>query len=296
METRKRWVLVTLVCCLTLWAQAAVATSLTTKTATISDITIKYRIPCDDGINTLDLGDIAITLADAGASSRMDARFTVDAGARGKLVWNCMELHWLQTIWHDDCPAKIAGKDPVLPIIDSPKGGWDYMYNDGAARTNPNMSIPNYGWFIDDQPWYYNSTGEAAKYDKGKTYDITDVPGDCIDPNWTGFSTYLMATTSDECPMAMPDCLKKNEMLLLAGFDWTTSSADIEITDTFKAPSPFDVSQITTALGNGGFSGWTVYDDKVICCEIPEPMTIIGLFLGVSWVRIYIRKRVKAAA
>jgi hypothetical protein len=294
MNTHKRLgLLVALVCCLVLWPQVAGGNSLTTKTDTISDVSVKYRIPCDDGINALNLGDIAITLADAGPSSRMDAGLTVNAGAQGDLIWNCLELHWLQTIWHDDCPAKISGKDPVLPIIDPPKGGWDYMYKDGAARKDPNMTIPNFGWFIDDQPWYYNSTGEAAKSDKGKTYDITDMPGDCIDPNWTGFSSYLMATVSWECPNALPDCLKKNEMLLLAGFDWTTSSADIDITDTFKAPSPFDVTDITTALSNAGFSGWTVYDDKVICCYIPEPMTIFGLFLGISWVGAYVRKRVK---
>jgi len=294
MNTHKRLgILVALVCCLVLCPQVAGGNSLTTKTATISDVTVKYRIPCEDGINTLNLGDIAITLADEATASRLDATFTVDAEDQTNLIWNCMELHWLQLVWHLDPPAPTwgNGKQPTIPIIDPPSGGWDYQLPLGD----------------DKLPWYFNSTEEAGRYDsdndgtveptdkrvttKRKEYNLWDEPADRIDPNWVGFSSYLMATVSWECPNALPDCLDKNEMLLLAGFDWTTSSTDIAISDTFKAPSPFDVSQITTALGNAGFAGWTVYDDKVICCYVPEPMTFIGFFLGVSWVRVYIRKR-----
>ncbi len=252
---------------------SSVTADLVKKTASIDDVSITYKIPCTASPAQLNLGDLTITLEDNGGSSCMNAQFSVDVNARGNTIWSCMELHWLQTIWHDDCPAKISGKNPTLPIIDPPKDGWDYMYNDGAGRTNPNLTIPNYGWFIDDKPWYYNSTGEAAKYVKGQTYSINDCPGDCTAPGWTGFSTYLMAVATQTCPNQPPECLGSGEMLLLCGFDWTVSATDISISDTFTAPSPFDVTDITTSLGNASFEGWTVRDSDMICC-IPEPTTM----------------------
>ncbi len=270
--------------------QTAQAT-LITKTASINDIMIDYRYPsCCSPAKQINLGDMAISLEDKGGSSQMDATFTVDAaisGAGG--IWDCMDLHWLQTIWYDDCPAKIGGKEPTLPIIDPPNGGWDYMYNDGANRKNPNLNIPNYGWFIDNDPWYYNSTGEAAQFKTGVSYKINDCPTDCPAPGWTSFSTYLMAISDTICDISNLDCLKSNEMLLLAGFDWTISATDIAITDTFRAPSPFDVKDITKALSNASFSGWTVVDNKDICC-IPEPGTYILLLIGMG-VLIYSRLR-----
>jgi len=264
---------------------------LITKTALIDDIMIDFRYPsCCSPAKQINLGDMAISLKDKDGSSQMDATFTVDAAISGSGgIWDCMELHWLQTIWYDDCPAKIGGKEPTLPIVDPPKDGWDYMYNDGANRQNPNLNIPNFGWFIDGDPWYYNSTGEATQFNEGLSYKINDCPGDCPAPGWTGFSTYLMALSDTICDTPNPDCLKSKEMLLLAGFDWTISAIDIAITDTFRAPSPFDVQDITNALSNASFSGWTVVDDKDICC-IPEPGTFILVLTGIGAL-VYGRRR-----
>ena len=269
--------------------QTALA-SLSTKTAKIEDITIKFRRYCDAAIKQVNLGDIdPITLEDAGTSSLMNTQFTVSAEAKASEICNCMELHWLQTIWYDACPAKYKGAKLVypddFPVIDPPNGGWDYMYP-GGDRTKPPK--PEYSIFIDNEPWYFNDEAQTTRYDSngdGKIdnkddfltipcdkYHTHDQPGDCSNGGMTGFSTYLVATATQTCPL--PDCLQPKEILLLAGFDWTTSLADIEITDTFKAPSPFDVQDITNALGHAGFTGWTVVDDKAICC-IPEPASFI---------------------
>lgn len=277
--------------CIALASLALVATSLdqrvvadlTDKSATINDVMINYKPDCGDPVQSINLGDISISLKDSGTSSRMDATFTVDdaidaTGPGGSPIWGCMELHWLQTIWTDACPAQLSGAAATLPIIDPPKGGWDYMYTDGAARTMPNNAIPNFGWFIDDDPWYYNSVGEAANNVDAETYKITDVPADCPGTGVTGFSTYLVAEADSMCSDV--DCLKAGEILLLAGFDWTISSASVDITSTFKAPSPFDVTDITTSLTNANFSGWTVYDNKSVCCPEPASAAMALLLLA----------------
>ena len=74
--------------------------SLVTKNDTIDDIMLRYRIPCDGSVSTINLGDVAISLADAGAYTNMSATLTIDASAQNHCLFSCMELHWLQTIWH----------------------------------------------------------------------------------------------------------------------------------------------------------------------------------------------------
>lgn len=252
---------------------------LTTKTATINDITIGYKIPCTDPPRQLNLGDVSITLADAGAFSDMSATLTIDAAAQSGAIWNCMQLHWLQTIWH------LPGTPPVtymtnaasIPIIDPPSGGWDYMYA-GPGRTNPK---PEYSVFFDNQPWYYNAAGEALHNTAQMSYNIEDGPADRADPEYVGFSTYLVAVSTATCTDTQPpECLKAGEMLVLGSFDWTTSDAHLFILGTLNGATAGDLAEINVALGNGGFSGWTAFSDKLICC-IPEPGTLTLLVLGV---------------
>ncbi len=259
---------------------------LITKTASITDISIAIRTLPNGPNQILDLGDMSISLEDHGAASDMKAKFTVNPTfANPSLdLWRDVKLHWLQLIWHDDAPAMYKGVAPSFPVTDPPSGGWDYMYLDDGARTKPNNAIPNFGWFIDNQPWYYNSIGEVANFTIGKQYSIEDIPGDTAAPGFTGFTTYLVAVDPKGC--GAPGCLGPSDILMLAGFDWTANSTDIALTGTFKAPSPFDVGDIGSSLANGFFSGWNVTDSKAAL--IPEPSTLVLLLTGMLllfWVR-----------
>jgi hypothetical protein len=248
----------------------------------INDITVDVRDPCKAAPMAVNLGDLSIDLTYDAANdeANMTATFTVDEAVDGmdSKIWDWLDLHFLQTIWHDNDPNRptVAGVKPNLPVVDPPKGGWDYMYLDGAARTMPNNAIPNYGWFIDDDPWYYNDTGEDAEFEECEVYSIGDVPaiGNGVQ---VGFSTYLVGEVENViCDESY--CLQEGEILLLAGFDWFVdgTAETATVTDTFRAPSPFDVADINTSLANGGFSGWTAVDDKDICC--PEPGSLVLVF------------------
>ncbi|MBN2024726.1 MAG: hypothetical protein JW809_18250 [Pirellulales bacterium] len=281
---------------------------------TLDDVTIKYKIPCEAALKQFNLGDIRITTHNKGADELdndkdgtvdeadekdfwMDAVFSVDANAEKSCIWNCMKLHWVQTIWHDDAPAKYGGVDPTLPIIDPPSGGWDYQNDndrdgmdndrdgtvdeadeatDADSRDNDGDGVvdePNESG-DDNQPWYWNAAEEIVYNTLHKEYRFNDNPFDTVAPGFTGFSTYLVAVATATCPLQLAECLDLDEILVLAGFDWTINTAEIKVTDTFKAPSPFDVADITAALANAGLTGWTVRDGKAICC-IPEPSTFV---------------------
>jgi hypothetical protein len=256
-----------------LFAQAA--QPLRAAVTPINDIMIDVRDPCMAPPMAVNLGDLSIDLTYDAANdeANMTATFTVDENVDGtdSKIWDWIEVHFLQTIWLDNDPNRptIGGVKPNLPVVDPPKGGWDYMYNDGAARTMPNLNIPNYGWFIDDDPWYYNETGEDAEFTETEEYSINDVPsiGNGVQ---VGFSTYL-AVEPERVICTHEFCLQEGEILILAGFDWLVdgTAETATVTDTFYAPSPFDVADITRALANGNFTGWTVVDNKDICC--PEP-------------------------
>jgi hypothetical protein len=252
----------------------------------INDIMIDVRDPCMAPPMAVNLGDLSIDLNynAMDSTAEMTATFTVDDAVDGmdSTLWHWLDLHFLQTIWLDSDPNRpeIAGVKPNLPVVDPPKGGWDYMYLDGAMRMMPDDAGPNFGYFIDDEPWYYNETGEDAEFEECEEYVINDVPsiGNGVS---VGFSTYLAAEAKNTfCDEGY--CLQAGQILILAGFDWLVNGTaqTATVTDTFYTPSPFDVADITAALTNGGFSGWTVVDDKDICC--PEPGSLLLVLIGVG--------------
>jgi hypothetical protein len=257
-------------------AQPALAAPVVTN---INDIMIDVRDPCKAPPVAVNLGDLSITTDYIGTQGAMTAKFTVDDAVDGmdSTIWDWIEVHFLQTIWLDNDPNRptVGGVQPNLPVVDPPKGGWDYMFTDGAARTMPK---PEYAEFIDDDPWYWNELGEDNRFIECEEYNIVDFPtvGNGVQ---VGFSTYL--AVEPERTICNEDyCLQEGEILILAGFDWLVdgTAKTTTVTDTFYAPSPFDVADITTALANGGFSGWTVVDDKDICC--PEPGALALVLVG----------------
>jgi hypothetical protein len=257
-------------------------------------VSINYEPNCPGPVQNLNLGTITATVVDgtgAGGngtpvgSSRMDATMTINNPAvLNSGIFECMNLHWVQEIYYDDCPVTYMGVAPPVgaySIIDPPNGGWDYMYNDGAARTQPNLAIPNYGWFIDNKPWYYNDVGERANTTYYQSYSITDVPTDCPANGITRFDTFLVAESHCACP-GDPNSLAPGQFLLLAGFAWTIQNGNSYINSLQLIPQQANADDINTALTNGGFAGYTAVVNKTITCCTPEPSSIVVLVVALG--------------
>ncbi len=210
---------------------------------------------CDiniQGVST-DIGDISVTLNTVGGQNVMSATFNLDPNFQFLTDW--MEFHWVQAITQDDCPARYFGAVLPFPQVDPPCDGWDYMYLDGAARTMPNLAIPNFGWFIDCLPWYYNAVGEAANNNVGMNYDISDAPGKCPDAGRTTWTTWLVAKTDNT-----------NSFCLIAGFEWSISTAGNTLV-TKGAPNAGDATTVSNSLTNGSITGWTVGPKCNVDCK-----------------------------
>jgi hypothetical protein len=221
--------------------------------------------------------------------TNMNSTFTVNTGANAPpaSIFHCMDLHWYQNIEtlppNDPATYKGNSASGLLPITDPPKGGWDYMYTDGSARTTPN---PAYSDFIDDKPWYYSAAGEAAHSTPGTSYTIEDGPAKRGDNGGYGvqFLTYLVAETKENT-CTLEYCLRPGQMLILGGFAWHTGTNgaggnfDPGIESTFPGALPGSAADIESGLAHAGFVSFTAVDNAVICCDVPEPasLALIGI-------------------
>lgn len=263
---------------------------------TVEDISVNVRRPCTGSVTELTLGDFTMTLDFADQPSRgMRGTFTVDSGYLGSPLWDCMELHFIQLITSDACPATVAGSSLPFPQIDTPPNGWDYMYNDTDSsgtieadeRTAGNYSSASWSDDVQDtDPWYHTQSEETSDFDIGVEYTISDLPGYCANQGVTAFSTWLVALPTETCE-EHADCLDPGEFLLLGGLDWTWASNAISI-----SASSLTASTVNTALTNTSFSGWTAMDDGIICCDpVPEPMTLALFGLGAGVLALRRRRR-----
>jgi hypothetical protein len=315
-------------------AAAPAWADLSTKTATQNDITISYRSDPNGPVQTYILGSFQTILENYDVSSgdyaHMWSRFTVNTtgpDAPPASFFNNVSLHWYQQVVslpvNDPATYKgyyVAGstflnEPATLPITDPPNGGWDYMYNDGSNRTQPNAS---YGpVFIDNKPYYWTSLAEQYLTDTvtntvmsqpGVQYTTEDFPADRSGNNGKGaeFATYLVAQATNYDPLD-PMGLLPGQMLVLGGFQWYDDVSDIEIESTFAGARPNDVSSIDTALANGGFpawnsqtySGWEAVSNELIDVAVPLPATAwmggstLALLGAIAWRRrvAYARRR-----
>jgi hypothetical protein len=272
-----------------------------TLTHAINDVNLNFRDPCDGPLQMINLGDMSITVSNSGANKGMTGTFTVDPAVQGSSIFNCFDLHWLQYITADDCPATVAGVAAgsaglPFPVVDTPPNGWDYIYKDNDAPADgiqADERVPGNttsASLMDDAndtlPWYHtsaeeamaagsgNETGGLGTFTPGKTYQIKDVPGFCPGGGCTSFTTFLVAVPKITC--TGPDCLATNEMLVLAGFEWIWSSNDTKLKLGNTAQG---ATNIDTALRNTGFSGWSAFDSGSICCPEPSGLAVLACSL-----------------
>lgn len=298
------------------------------KTGSINNIMLNHADTCDGPVSAINLGDMSISVnnATSGAGRGLDAVFNVNPTSNmtnDPDLWSCFSLHWVQFITYDDDPAFVAGVaagSPGLPfpVMDTPPNGWDYIYNDTnmngsiqPAERNPgNVTSPS---LVDDAndvlPWYHTTQEEAGaagsgntapnwglgQFDPGNIYGIKDVPGfPGTGTEHTDFSTFLVAVPNHNCPVNDGDCLRTNQMLVLAGFDWVWSRDN----EVFSLSTPSQLADpaasINAALTNSGFpGGWQAVNDGTICC--PEPGTWALLSMGLVGL-VATRRRIRKAA
>lgn len=206
---------------------------------TITDVIVNLN-----GVPT-DIGDIEATHAPDATNTAtiMSASFTL-APAHAALK-NWLSFHWVQAITADACPAEYGARPLPFPQLDPPLDGWDYMYA-GPGRANPINAIPNFGWFLDANPWYWNSTGEGANFVPGVQYAVSDVPGHCAGGGATTFKTWLVAEGPGKT------------FCLIRGFAWTISSIAgrrVAATD-LGGPTLALANEIDASLANALFAGW----------------------------------------
>ena len=213
--------------------------SLPMPAVTIADVTVNLN-----GVPT-DIGDIDVVAAPDATNQYtiMDATFRLTRPG----LHNWLTFHWVQSITADACPVTYMGRRLPFPQLDPPLNGWDYMYLDGAARTLPDTRIPDFGWFLDDKPWYHNATGEAANSSPGVSYSTRDVPFQWASGGATSFTTWLVAKAPGQ------------SMCLIRGFTWTISrNAALRAGPTDAGPPGMaDVGVVNAAMTNAGFVGWS---------------------------------------
>lgn len=228
---------------------------------------------------TIDLGDVSVTLSNRGGSG-MSAVFRVADEHRpdqgGGELWAHLELHWVNIITDDACPATVrgvpAGRGALpFPVVDMPRNGWDYVYRSrrssrgrGPDRTETNADGRE---MRDDArdiwPWYHtpeeelmqptsgNEAGGFGQFRHGVVYGIRDLPSLCGGGGVTAFTTLLVAVVPSGQDGNGSQSLQQGQLLVLAGFDWDWTSEGLRLEET-----AFTVEQLDRALHHSEFQEW----------------------------------------
>jgi hypothetical protein len=282
-----------------------------------NDVLVNFKPVCTGPVQQVNLGDLHVTIS---AAAGIEATFTVDPairgpGSGGTRIWDCLNLHYIQIIRADDCPATVAGVpagDPTFPfpVVDTPPNGWDYIYMDtngtpgiqADERVPGNVNGPAQADdAVDVLPWYHTPEEEARKPGSGfegvggfvecVSYVLKDVPGFCPDAGVTSFTTFLVAEPTSTCLEA--ECLLPFEFVLLAGFDWTWTTAGVSV-----MAASVNSTAVDSALVNTGFTAlhsWDAKDFGVICCDVPETSSMAVSGFGIVLFAVYLFRRRRAA-
>jgi hypothetical protein len=208
------------------------------------------------------LGDVTSTGTGIQTPNRMQSNFHLNPA--NAMLASCYNFHWLQVVTQLAAGAgnpTYKNKALVIPIIDTPNGGYDGQVGEDAL------------------PWYLTAAEEATfnttNADMSMDYLVRDTPS----VNGAAFATWLIAN-----PIATP-----NTICVITGFSW--GSGNLQAANPLTvigAPGAADVATINTALTNGNFPGYTVMTNCNLVC-VPEPTT--GILALASMTGLMLRRR-----
>lgn len=261
-------------------------------TLEIEDVPLTI-VDADGSARTIDLGDVSVTLSNRGGSG-MSAVFRVDESHRpghgGEAIWEHLELHWINIIRDDDCPATVrgvpAGRAALpFPIIDMPRNGWDYVYKSRRAsrgRGPERLESNADGREMRDDardiwPWYHTPEEEAMRDDSGNggggfgqfrqgvVYGIRDLPSLCAGGGLTAFTSLLVGVVPTGQDGDGRGSLQQGQVLVLAGFDWDWTTNGLRLAQT-----EFTGEDLDRALHNAEFPEWMAAADVAVFAGVGE--------------------------
>jgi hypothetical protein len=234
--------------------------------ATHQSISINPVNATVNGTANTNIGSIAATLGNVTSTgtgidtpNRMGADFTLNAA--NAMLDKCYNFHWLQVVTQlvaSPTNPTYKTKALVIPIIDTPNGGYDTSVGEDAL------------------PWYLTAaeetTANTTNKDMSMDYTMNDTPG----VKGAAFSTWLIAN-----PIDMP-----NTICVITGFSWGSGTLQgANPLTVIGAPGAADVTSITNALTNGNFPGYTVMTNCNLVCPEPSSLLVLGATSGLMLAR-----------
>ena len=245
-------------------------------------------------------------------------------GNWGNVLDPLYDFRWFQIVKRDNNPpdrwdyTNNGWRQPGVPYVDPPRGGWKYQYAGGRNPTNRQEGdgadeSPYYendgGLAPDPQYWYPNFSGKYPAYVRvGDRWRRDPGPdgllGTADDPTQnhrdTGlpdvhqegvFSTFVDApVTGPGNPLTFQTFLvvvlhgnntfqqNQRNFLKLVGFQWVFQP-DGSITDVNQVNLAAKKQDIRNALNNSGFGDWNSLQWTEFEL-VPEPASLLALAIG----------------
>lgn len=214
--------------------------------------------------------------------------FTLNATYKGLMddTTPC-QFRWFQIVTAETPQTtNYLGKKPTVPYTDPPFNGWDYQRN---PKGNYTTGTPG-----DDQLPFYENNAEYAQDSRTNNlgHNVTDGKTVTFDaPEFVAsqniqFETYLTFFN--------PQLQANKQFIVLLGYSWGGTSGPADpVTGAFTLnyngpaiinPAGFNLANMTTALGNDGFAGWTPLNgnaNNLVCVpECPGVLVLTVCLLG----------------